>query len=76
MAEVQRWYPTTYEKVGRLLLANQRLANQATDPRPIRSEALAIIAAMPPTVQPFRRLTGDGTPWGLIDWQAVLERLP
>ena len=77
MREVAHWYPKTYAKTGEILkAANLLAANNPNqwEPEAIRSELLAIIAAVPGHVQPYKRSSGDPTPWALIDWQHILAR--
>ena len=76
LREVARWYPKTYQQVGETLRTAGLLASQnGNDTTAQARELLAIIAAMPGHVEPYRRATGNRTPWAALDFKPWLRNL-
>ena len=74
LREVARWYPKPYEAAGQAIAKAELLASQNTsDPRAAHRELLAIIAAIPGHVQPYKRATGNSIPWAALDFSQWLE---
>lgn len=74
LREVARWYPKTYEVAGQAIAKAGLLASQnGGDRKAAHRELLAIIAAIPGHVQPYKRSTGNGTPWAALDFSPWLD---
>ena len=74
LREVARWYPKTYEAAGQAIAKAGLLASQnGGDRKAAHRELLAIIAAVPGHVQPYKRATGNRTPWAALDFSLWLD---
>lgn len=78
MREIAAFYPKTYQKVGAAIadlgydVLNTSSYSFSSDE--LQNMFLAILAAMPPHVKPYRSM-GDETTWGDCDWTCLFQNL-